>query len=117
MNIRYDERVDGVLPDVDKNALLQALQTQLPDLEILHRQEEIKPYECDGLSACRTTSIRSRTCFGAAMNRFFRWCITVGKRRLATTAGIEHDLLKRVLPNGVLLRNKKSDSRAAYRDH
>ena len=32
MNILYDEAVDGVLPDVDKNALLLALQTQVPDL-------------------------------------------------------------------------------------
>lgn len=55
MNILYDESVDGVLPEVDKNALLQALRTQLPDLEILHQQEELKPYECDGLSAYRTT--------------------------------------------------------------
>lgn len=55
MNILYDERVDGVLPDVDKNALLQALHTQWPDLEVLHQQEELKPYECDGLSAYRTT--------------------------------------------------------------
>ncbi len=35
MNILYDERVDGALPDVDKNMLLSALQTRLPDLEIL----------------------------------------------------------------------------------
>lgn len=55
MNILYDEAVDGVLPDVDKNALLLALQTQVPDLKILHEPEELKPYECDGLSAYRTT--------------------------------------------------------------
>ncbi|HCS44145.1 MAG TPA: FAD-binding oxidoreductase, partial [Pseudomonas sp.] len=55
MNILYDERVDGVLPDVDRNALIQALQTRLPDLEILQQREELKPYECDGLSAYRTT--------------------------------------------------------------
>ncbi|WP_447892538.1 glycolate oxidase subunit GlcD [Pseudomonas marginalis] len=55
MNILYDERVDGVLPDVDKQALLHALQTRLPDLEILHQREALKPYECDGLSAYRTT--------------------------------------------------------------
>ena len=30
MNVLYDERVDGVLPDVDKTALLHALQTRLP---------------------------------------------------------------------------------------
>ncbi|SDV07943.1 glycolate oxidase [Pseudomonas vancouverensis] len=55
MNILYDERVDGALPDVDKHALLQALQSRLPALEVLHQQEELRPYECDGLSAYRTT--------------------------------------------------------------
>ncbi|MFJ2690038.1 glycolate oxidase subunit GlcD [Pseudomonas sp. NPDC087336] len=55
MNILYDERVDGVLPATDKHALLQALREQIPDLEILHSLEELKPYECDGLSAYRTT--------------------------------------------------------------
>ncbi|MCF5292653.1 FAD-binding protein, partial [Pseudomonas syringae] len=55
MNILYDERIDGVLPAVDKQQLLQALQQQLPDLDILHRPEELRPYECDGLSAYRTT--------------------------------------------------------------
>jgi glycolate oxidase len=57
MNILYDERVDGTLPDVNKSALLQALQTRLPGLEVLHQQEELKPYECDGLSAYRTTPL------------------------------------------------------------
>ncbi|HWV08670.1 MAG TPA: glycolate oxidase subunit GlcD [Pseudomonas sp.] len=55
MNILYDERIDGVLPNVDKSALLHALQARLPDLQILHTQEDLKPYECDGLSAYRTT--------------------------------------------------------------
>ncbi|WP_433884740.1 glycolate oxidase subunit GlcD [Pseudomonas vranovensis] len=54
MNILYDENVDGALPAVDKQALLQALQAQLPDLDILHAEEDLKPYECDGLSAYRT---------------------------------------------------------------
>lgn len=57
MNILYDEQVDGVLPDVDKAALLQALHRQWPDLEILHQLEELKPYECDGLSAYRSTPL------------------------------------------------------------
>ncbi|XHF33382.1 glycolate oxidase subunit GlcD [Pseudomonas chlororaphis] len=57
MNILYDEQVDGVLPDVDKATLLQALRHQWPDLEILHQLEELKPYECDGLSAYRTTPL------------------------------------------------------------
>lgn len=57
MNILYDERVDGVLPDVDKAALLHALQTRLPQLEVLHEREQLAPYECDGLSAYRTTPL------------------------------------------------------------
>lgn len=57
MNILYDERVDGALPKVDKAALLAELQAQLPDLDILHRSEDLKPYECDGLSAYRTTPL------------------------------------------------------------
>ncbi|MFQ6555746.1 glycolate oxidase subunit GlcD [Pseudomonas sp. Lb2C1-1] len=57
MNILYDEHLDGPLPKVDKQALLQALQAQIPDLDILHREEDLKPYECDGLSAYRTTPL------------------------------------------------------------
>ncbi|MFZ3155176.1 glycolate oxidase subunit GlcD [Pseudomonas sp.] len=55
MSILYDERVDGALPKVDKPALLAELRACLPDLEVLHTQEDLKPYECDGLSAYRTT--------------------------------------------------------------
>jgi glycolate oxidase len=55
MNILYDERIDGPLPVVDKQLLLDELHRQLPDLDILHRPEELRPYECDGLSAYRTT--------------------------------------------------------------
>jgi glycolate oxidase len=55
MNILYDERIDGPLPVVDKQQLLIELQRELPDLDILHRPEELRPYECDGLSAYRTT--------------------------------------------------------------
>ncbi|MCY1500732.1 putative FAD-linked oxidoreductase [compost metagenome] len=55
MNILYDERLDGVLPRVDKAALLIELRAALPDLEILHEAEDLHPYECDGLSAYRTT--------------------------------------------------------------
>lgn len=55
MNILYDERIDGVLPAVDKQQLLTELQRRLPDLDVLHRPEELRPYECDGLSAYRTT--------------------------------------------------------------
>ncbi len=55
MSIVYDERVDGVLPKVDKAALLSELQARLPDLDVLHTEEDLKPYECDGLSMYRTT--------------------------------------------------------------
>ena len=55
MSILYDERVDGPLPSVDKPALLAAVREQLPDLEVLHSQEDLKPYECDGLSAYTVT--------------------------------------------------------------
>ncbi|WP_409525123.1 glycolate oxidase subunit GlcD [Nitrincola sp. MINF-07-Sa-05] len=57
MNILHDERIDGVLPDVNKSALLNALRTDMPELQILHRREDLKPYECDGLSAYRTTPL------------------------------------------------------------
>jgi glycolate oxidase len=55
MNILYDERLDGALPRVDKAGLVGALQAALPDLAILHAEEDLRPYECDGLSAYRTT--------------------------------------------------------------
>lgn len=55
MSIFYDERVDGVLPDVDKAALLEELRRVLPDVEVLSDAEDLKPYECDGLSAYRAT--------------------------------------------------------------
>lgn len=55
MSILYDERVDGALPKIDKAALLTALRTRLPDLTLLHSREDLTPYECDGLSAYRTT--------------------------------------------------------------
>ncbi|SDI33700.1 glycolate oxidase subunit GlcD [Pseudomonas panipatensis] len=54
MNILYDERLDGALPKVDKAALLAELRAALPDLDILHEAEDLRPYECDGLSAYRS---------------------------------------------------------------
>ena len=55
MTILYDERLDGALPDVDRQALIQALRQQLPELELLDQEQQLKPYECDGLSAYRST--------------------------------------------------------------
>lgn len=57
MNILYDERLDGPLPQVDKDGLLAELRLRLPDLELLHAAEDLRPYECDGLSAYRCTPL------------------------------------------------------------
>lgn len=54
MSILYEERLDGALPEVDRTSVLMALREHVPGLEILHTDEEIIPYECDGLSAYRT---------------------------------------------------------------
>jgi glycolate oxidase len=57
MSLLYDERVDGPLNRVDRAALLAEIKTRLPDLEVLHRPEDLRPYECDGLSAYRTVPL------------------------------------------------------------
>ncbi|HDZ57324.1 MAG TPA: glycolate oxidase subunit GlcD [Pseudomonas xinjiangensis] len=53
MNLLYDEKLDGPMPAVDKNALIQELSRTVPDLEVLHLREDLQPFECDGLSAYR----------------------------------------------------------------
>ncbi|MGZ0784625.1 glycolate oxidase subunit GlcD [Pseudomonas saponiphila] len=55
MTMLYDERLDGALPEVDRQALIQALRQELPELELLDQPTQLKPYECDGLSAYRST--------------------------------------------------------------
>jgi len=55
MSILYDERIDGALPVIDREALLKVLAVEIPDLEILHEPDELVPYECDALSVYRTT--------------------------------------------------------------
>ncbi|SFC06770.1 glycolate oxidase [Marinospirillum celere] len=54
MNLLYDEQLDGELPAVDREALIDDLKQALPELEVLHKREDLQPYECDGLSAYRT---------------------------------------------------------------
>ncbi|KKW67122.1 hypothetical protein AAV94_12405 [Lampropedia cohaerens] len=54
MNILYDERIDGTLPEVDRDALAAALRAAEPTLKILDEDERLRPYECDGLSMYRT---------------------------------------------------------------
>ncbi|MDR9438958.1 MAG: FAD-binding protein, partial [Halomonas sp.] len=53
MNILYDERLDGELPEIDKADVLADLQQAAPGLNLLHREEDLRPFECDGLSAYR----------------------------------------------------------------
>ena len=57
MSILYDERIDGRLHRVDRAELMAEIQARLPDMEVLHRQEDLRPYECDGLSAYRTVPL------------------------------------------------------------
>jgi glycolate oxidase len=55
MSFKYDERVDGALPSHDKATLVAQLRAAVPDMQLLHDQEDLRPFECDGLSAYRTT--------------------------------------------------------------
>ena len=50
MSILYDERVDGVLPDVNKDEVLAAIRARIPTMQVLHQEEALRPFECDGLS-------------------------------------------------------------------
>ena len=53
MNILYDERLDGPLPKVDPELALSRLREALPGMTLLHRDEDRRPFECDGLSVYR----------------------------------------------------------------
>jgi glycolate oxidase len=53
MNILYDERLDGPLPAVDPAVALSRLREALPDMTLLNRDEDRRPFECDGLSVYR----------------------------------------------------------------
>ncbi|MDT8879562.1 glycolate oxidase subunit GlcD [Halomonas saccharevitans] len=53
MNILYDERLDGELAPTDKAEVLADLQRSAPGLTLLHREEDLRPFECDGLAAYR----------------------------------------------------------------
>ncbi len=59
MNILYDEAIDGALIKADRSDLVAELRKALPDLLILHRDEDLRPYECDGLAAYRTLPLLS----------------------------------------------------------
>ncbi|AJY49610.1 FAD linked oxidase domain-containing protein [Halomonas sp. KO116] len=53
MNILFDERLDGELVQRDKSEVLSDLQQAVPDMTLLHREEDLRPFECDGLAAYR----------------------------------------------------------------
>ncbi|HBK37588.1 MAG TPA: FAD-binding oxidoreductase, partial [Halomonas sp.] len=53
MNILFDERLDGELVHRDKAEVLSDLQGAVPSLTLLHREEDLRPFECDGLAAYR----------------------------------------------------------------
>ncbi|SAK78059.1 glycolate oxidase subunit GlcD [Caballeronia arationis] len=55
MTYAYDEKLDGPLRDHDKAAIVRDLHALLPDLQLLHTNEDLRPFECDGLSAYRIT--------------------------------------------------------------
>ncbi|OWV27828.1 glycolate oxidase subunit GlcD [Halomonas campaniensis] len=53
MNILFDERLDGKLVQRDKGEVLTDLQQAVPEMTLLHREEDLRPFECDGLAAYR----------------------------------------------------------------
>ncbi len=53
MSILYDARLDGELPVVDRDTVIARIHQASPDMTLLHRTEDLKPFECDGLSAYR----------------------------------------------------------------
>ncbi|XKF15132.1 glycolate oxidase subunit GlcD [Halomonas sp. BLK-85] len=53
MNILYDERIDGELKSFEKSDIIADLQQSVPSLTLLHREEDLHPFECDGLAAYR----------------------------------------------------------------
>ncbi|MEM5438588.1 glycolate oxidase subunit GlcD [Paraburkholderia diazotrophica] len=55
MSYAYDERIDGTLASHDKATLVAELQRLVPGMQLLHDKEDLRPFECDGLAAYRTT--------------------------------------------------------------
>ncbi|QJR00060.1 glycolate oxidase subunit GlcD [Halomonas sp. PGE1] len=53
MNTLFDERLDGEVTQRDPAEVLADLRQALPGMTLLHREEDLRPFECDGLSAYR----------------------------------------------------------------
>lgn len=54
MSYEYNEAVDGPLINHDRATVVAQLRAHVPDLAILYDAEDLRPFECDGLSAYRT---------------------------------------------------------------
>jgi glycolate oxidase len=54
MSYEYNEAIDGPLTTHDRATVVAQLKACVPDLMILHEPEDLRPFECDGLSAYRT---------------------------------------------------------------
>jgi glycolate oxidase len=57
MSYHYDEAVDGPLVSHDRSTVVQKLKARIPDLTVLYEDEDLRPFECDGLSAYRVTPL------------------------------------------------------------
>ncbi|WP_144107856.1 glycolate oxidase subunit GlcD [Paraburkholderia sp. BCC1886] len=55
MSYQYDESVDGPIATHDKATVVAQLRAAIPELQLLHEREALRPFECDGLAAYRTT--------------------------------------------------------------
>src|ERR1051325_3947660 len=55
MSYHYDERVDGPLATHDKATVVARLHALIPGMDLLHEQEDLRPFECDGLAGYRAT--------------------------------------------------------------
>jgi glycolate oxidase len=53
MSSEYRPALDGDFPPVDLEALLDRLGAEIPESSLLHAEEDLRPYECDGLAAYR----------------------------------------------------------------
>ncbi len=53
MAMAFDPRLDGEPHRVDKRELVRQVAAILPSDSVLHEEEDLRPYECDGLSAYR----------------------------------------------------------------
>lgn len=55
MAVEHDERLDGALSEWTLDKVLPLLRAVLPEHVILYKPETLRPYECDGLSAYKST--------------------------------------------------------------